>query len=180
VGDDVELWNWFQWLAEDVDADMLLVASGKDQVRPYVKVTDNSGQVVANATGTDISFETEVWDTNGWFSSGANTRITPNVEGLITFTATVFVPTRTGGYDFLGLGIRKNGSTLPSYVRDVFDNNNTDVRGIQVEARDVANGVGDYYTVALTQTNSGSASVTLPVSGTDVAVFEAIYERGMA
>lgn len=179
-GDDVQLWSWFQELATDVDTDVEDIADATID-KPYVRLVDSgTGQLLNHATASDVTWASAEEDTNGFWDAGTPTRITPDVPGLYTVVVTVWYPGRTGGYDTIAAGVRKNGSTLAPYVRSLCDNANADAVGVQCVVQGIElNGSTDYITGVCEQRNAGSAAVNLSVSGTFVSVMSCMYERSI-
>lgn len=81
-----------------------------DWVRPAARVERTTSQSIPNNTITAISFDTENFDTGGFWTVGSPTRLTVSEEGLYMFGGCVLWPANTTGTRELGL--RLNGTTI--------------------------------------------------------------------
>lgn len=93
--------------------------------------------------GSAVSWDVEDEDTTAtWHSTVTNTsRITPDVAGSITFTATLhFVANATGRR---GVGVRVNGTSV--YYGQIIPASSGGTQGVTVTVTLEANGTTDYF-----------------------------------
>ena len=118
---------------------------------PAFHVHKTSGQTIANATGTLMTFEAEDFDTDNAFDLSTE-RFTPQVQGKYFLYASVRWDTDVD-FDISYLTIRKNGSAIftGSHGNKYYDFTKTS--GI-VEA----NGSSDYFDVTVQHSRGSNLS----------------------
>ena len=118
---------------------------------PAFHVHKTSGQIIANATDTLMTFEEEDFDTDNAFDLSTE-RFTPQVQGKYFLYASVRWDT-ADDFDISYLNIRKNGSAVftGSHGNKYYDFTKTS--GI-VEA----NGSSDYFTVTVQHSRGSNLS----------------------
>ena len=130
--------------------DNLTYLSAVKSFRAY----QSAGQAIASSTDTKVSFQTEVWDTEGQFDPTTNYRHTPLIAGKWLYTAIVHLPNSNGGRTFLSL--RKTGAIHHYGPQYVFANDaRPDVTGIMD-----MNGSTDYAEVYLYHEAGASRTIT--------------------
>jgi hypothetical protein len=86
------------------------VTTAKLATVPACRVRRNASQSIASATYTFVSFDTEVFDTNGMFTA-TDTKVTIQTAGIYLLTASVAFPDATGGDPVNVLIFEKNAAT---------------------------------------------------------------------
>lgn len=99
------------WIPGDV------AASGLPASGAYV--VKSSDQSIPNITPTMVSWATEVFDTGGYFDTGANTRLTVSEDGVYLVQASLgYAPSNTTGYRttdiYVDGSLHSQGNALPS------------------------------------------------------------------
>jgi hypothetical protein len=140
-------------------------------------VLKNDGtQSIANSTYTNVTFNLENIDTNGFHSTVTNTdRITIPVgyAGKYRFTAQVRFDSNSSGYRRMDIEPTGGGSSITNGI--VAPVNGSGTAFTTTAIFDCAE--GDYFTLAVLQTSGGSLNLTSGSSGTALAatVFSAEY-----
>ena len=113
----------------------------------------SSGQTVANNTTTKVTFETEVFDSDGTF---ADSRFTPGVAGKYLMTAVVSFTNHPSGA-YVGIYPYKNGSSLYSELTYNGTSGDADTR---VSATLIVDLDADDYLEIYTRQNAGQDETT--------------------
>lgn len=102
-GGSVNLWEHFEELAEDVDADVEPLKRGF-----YAHMTNSATQSVANATRTQALFNTTVLDTPTGLANLTSDQLDIGEDGVYVITAQGTFASNATGYR--GVALYKNGS----------------------------------------------------------------------
>ena len=87
----------------------IIPARGMELISPsFMAHKNDTGQTIANNTNTQVTFETEIIDSNGTFASN---RFTPAVEGYYLIGATVSM-TNHPQNAYTQIRFKKNGSDV--------------------------------------------------------------------
>ena len=122
------------------------------------KVYRNATQTVAFATNVQISWDTELWDTDGFWSIANPTRITIPVDGKYRITARYATASVTGTTDIWILSLKINGASVG--LQNVLGNNaaaNASM-GQEIELTDDFT-AGDYLEADLVHTYNAGTTV---------------------
>lgn len=121
---------------------------------PMVRVEHSVAQSIANNTLTTLSFDTEIFDTDGMHVGGANDdRLTAKTAGIYLITFAVEWESNGAGSRFVG--VRENGAAL------IFRDRRTAISATEsttVGLHKMA--VDDFVTVDVLQTSGGALDVS--------------------
>lgn len=172
--DNVQLWTWFQLLAEALDLDVQAVVD-----RPHCKIV----QTVANTGITDntafaVTFTgTDIYDPNGMHSPSVNnTRITPNVPGWYTVRGAVCFGGQTD-FNNVESYFRKNGTTAIEPANMITPSAVAGTLVLPVVTSIDFNGSSDYAELMGRMDRSGNGTGSTAVSAQRASMFEVIYEH---
>ena len=147
-----------------------VTATGIPIVPPAFRAYMGSQLILANATNTKLTMNTESFDSNSFFDT-SNYRFTPTIAGHYFINANTQFSQSTGNYLF-GIHIYKNGSNVLRGTKWNDGSNselNTQISGIVS-----FNGSSDYVEVYAYQNSGGN--ITL-YNGVNTSYFEAFYIR---
>ena len=133
---------------------------------PAFEAYSNASQIINDATWTKISFNTERFDSNGYYDSSTNYRFTPLTAGKYYIYG--YAHLDSSGASTLAqslLAIYKNGTTYQMSGASYF--NNYSSRGLQFIASTIDfNGSSDYVELwAQIDTSDGSTGEIVNQSG---------------
>ncbi len=111
-----------------------------------------SAQTVANNTVTKITFETEVFDSDGCYDASTNHRFTPGIAGKYFLYYQMKNANQT---DYIYSRIRKNGSDVQLEIHYTGSDVDDMAKGFVIVDSDA----DDYFEVHLQQTKGSNASV---------------------
>lgn len=139
---------------------------------PMLSATLSVAQAsVASGTPTKVTFQTEEYDSGGFYDNVSNFRFLPSVGGYYDVRASVLpIGSATG---LVGVSIYKNGAAYKSGNKIA---NNTVAPIPNAGCTVSLNGLTDYVEVFFTQTTGGA--MTLPVSST-ATYFQVSFLRGL-
>jgi len=132
------------------------LGSGFPQNTPAFEAYLSSNQNLSNDTVTKISFDTEVFDSDGCYDNTTNYRFTPTVAGKYKLYTVIYYDSVTNGTEIL-INFDKNGSQVTQFKINTKDG----VKSYYTSTIVTANGSTDYFEVD-SRHNSG---VTEPVVG---------------
>jgi hypothetical protein len=122
---------------------------------PAFSVKRTAAQTIADATATKILFATEVFDTHGYFDSGAAARFTPLIAGKYLFALTVRM---IGGVDQapLNIALYKNGA---HYASTLIRASGVSTQGPMISAIIDLNGSTDFVEGFIRQDSGGNMDI---------------------
>jgi hypothetical protein len=138
----------------------LPAATGTVQVSgnmPAFSATNNSAQVISNATNTKIQNGTENFDTNNCFDSTTNYRFTPTVAGYYQFNANLTL-NGSSTSTVISSFIYKNGTTAVVATQIPFNSGGSYVTAA-CSAVIYMNGTTDYVEQYVWQNSGGSLTI---------------------
>jgi len=120
-----------------------------------VSLTKSAAQSIASVTTTLITWDVEDYDTDNFHSTSSNTeRITIPAGKAGKYLIQARVSTVPNGTGIRSAGVQKNGSI--GIVSMDLNNQSTGADTVLVLDKTVTASVGDYFTVYIYQTTSGS------------------------
>lgn len=145
------------------------------------KVRVTSDDTAQDGTGTpDVSFDAALFDTDGFWSAGAPTRLTiPAGKGIthVALTGQINVSSSTADTT-LSVGIlqRNSGGTVQSYARQMFIEMGGSTRALNVHTGPLPVSDGDYFTLNWTQETDNSVTIE---GDSSIWTFLALHVIGM-
>lgn len=172
-GSDTQLWDHFQTLADDIDADVNNVVS-----RPFCRLIQQSAQSYGSSTAAPLAFGSgseDADDGNMHDTAVNNSRVTPTRAGWYTCRVTASFGTPGSAFTQIAVAPAKNGTRVDGQVVIRPDAASTAGAGAQSTALIYCNGSTDYVE-GYVQQNSGGSQNTSTTTGLR-SVFEVIFER---
>jgi hypothetical protein len=112
-------------------------------------IYNNANQSIANATGTNITYNSEYYDTDNFHSTVTNTdRLTIPTSGYYIVTASIYWANNSTGLREIGL--QKNGVTIREAAHDNINANTQAITNISYFA------AADYITLRAYQASGGA------------------------
>lgn len=129
------------------DLDFKWVATGTAFKGAWIY--NNTTQSIANATGTNITYNSEYYDTDNFHSTVTNTdRLTIPTSGYYIVTASIYWANNSTGLREIGL--QKNGATIREAAHDNINANTQTITNISYFA------ANDYITLRAYQASGGA------------------------
>ena len=147
-------------------------ASGSTFVGCYIVGT--ADQVISNNTTTVISFDAEVFDTNGFHDNTTNNQrvtIPSGKSGKYLFTFFIYQSGGTSGYRIMK--IYKNGSQFQEYNSTPYFSTSNDLGQQYSTILDLAD--GDYIHMGFLQNSGGNISAYKAATGNYSTSIQATY-----
>jgi len=138
-----------------VSGDAYYTGSIKQSTALGCRVIRTTSQSIPNSTLTALSFDTEIHDTDGCWSSGTPTRLTASTSGYYEAGGSVNIVSSSGSFH-LWIGIRKNGTTWLANNSTWADAAESPNAWVGVSTGMFWMDAGDYVEVVIYQTSGGS------------------------
>lgn len=160
-GSEVGLWagntagaNEAWWRRDDGSSVDLSATGGGASDEVGAKVFDTSAQTIATGATGVLTFDSEVWDPNGYHDTVTNnTRITPTVAGKYIVVANVSWALNGTGSRYVA--VRLNGTTIQNSSTRAAVSGSL-VHGLTVSSIVDLNGSTDYVEAVGAQTSGGN------------------------
>ena len=132
-------------------------ADGKiltDTYKPVFFARNNNTQSISNGVSTKVEYDSEVFDSHGYYDHTTNYRFTPLIAGYyhITANAQINATTAVRGFD-----IKKNGSR---YVNVDAHDDSTGAQSCFISSLIPFNGSSDYVEIFIYQTSGSSKNLS--------------------
>ena len=137
--------------AEPASTDELLISDAGTLKRidyslisntPAFKALSTSTTSIANVTNAKMTFDTEVYDTDGCYDHASNYRFTPTTAGQYIFFIRLLAST-SDDIDYFGVKLYKNGSVADANALSY--SVNRDYNSVLIISMQEANGSSDYF-----------------------------------